>query len=65
MDTFLYGAALYEEYVPEDRLGKDVQLMERTGIGVVRVGESTWSPWEPEDGRVEFGAHSPWPPSQM
>jgi beta-galactosidase len=54
MDTFLYGAAFYEEYMPEDRLEKDVQLMEQAGITVVRVGESTWSLWEPEDGRFEF-----------
>ncbi len=54
MDTVLYGAAFYEEYMPEDRLEKDVQLMEKAGITVVRVGESTWSLWEPEDGRFEF-----------
>jgi beta-galactosidase len=54
MDSFLYGAAFYEEYMPEDRLEKDVELMERAGINVVRVGESTWSLWEPEDGRFEF-----------
>ena len=54
MDTFLYGAAFYEEYMPEDRLEKDVQLMERAGLNVVRVGESTWSLWEPEDGRFDF-----------
>ena len=54
MDSFLYGAAFYEEYMPEDRLEKDVQLMEQAGINVVRVGESTWSLWEPEDGRFEF-----------
>ncbi|MEO8659895.1 MAG: beta-galactosidase [Bryobacteraceae bacterium] len=54
MDTFLYGAAFYEEYMPEERLEKDVQLMKDAGINVVRVGESTWSLWEPEDGRFEF-----------
>ncbi len=54
MDTFLYGAAFYEEYMPEDRLERDVQLMQQAGINVVRVGESTWSSWEPEDGRFEF-----------
>jgi beta-galactosidase len=54
MDTFLYGAAFYEEYMPQDRLDKDVQMMEQSGINVVRVGESTWSKWEPEDGRFEF-----------
>ena len=54
MNAFLYGAAFYEEYMPEDRLEKDVQLMQQAGINVVRVGESTWSLWEPEDGRFEF-----------
>jgi beta-galactosidase len=54
MDTFLYGAAFYEEYMPQDRLEKDVELMEQAGINVVRMGESTWSLWEPEDGRFEF-----------
>src|SRR5579863_7844006 len=54
MDTFLYGAAFYEEYMPEDRLEKDVELMQEAGINVVRVGESTWSLWEPQDGRFEF-----------
>jgi beta-galactosidase len=54
MDTFLYGAAFYEEYMPQDRLEKDVEMMEKAGINVVRVGESTWSMWEPEDGRFEF-----------
>ena len=53
MDTFLYGAAFYEEYMPEDRLDRDVELMQQAGINVVRVGESTWSVWEPEDGRFE------------
>jgi beta-galactosidase len=54
MDTFLYGAAFYEEYMPEDRLDQDVQLMQQAGINVVRVGESTWSSWEPRDGQFEF-----------
>jgi beta-galactosidase len=54
MDTVLYGASFYEEYMPEDRLDKDVQLMEQAGLSVVRVGESTWSVWEPQDGQFEF-----------
>ena len=28
--------------------------MQKAGISVVRVGESTWSSWEPRDGRFEF-----------
>lgn len=54
MDTVLYGAAYYHEYMPYDRLEQDVQLMQQAGINVVRVGESSWGLWEPEDGRFEF-----------
>lgn len=47
----LYGAAYYHEYMPYDRLDKDVALMKQAGLSVVRMGESTWSLWEPQDGR--------------
>ena len=53
----LYGAAYYNEYMPGDqnaRLDKDVSLMKAAGLNVVRMGESTWSLWEPEDGRFEY-----------
>ena len=52
--TVLYGVAYYHEYMPYDRLEKDVQLMQDAGISVVRLGESTWSLFEPEEGRFEF-----------
>ncbi|HVZ84842.1 MAG TPA: beta-galactosidase [Terracidiphilus sp.] len=55
--TVLYGAAYYNEYMPGDqnaRLEKDVALMKAAGINVVRMGESTWSLWEPEDGHFEY-----------
>ena len=55
--TVLYGAAYYNEYMPGDRnarLDKDVALMKAAGINVVRMGESTWSLWEPEDGRFDY-----------
>ena len=52
--TILYGAAYYHEYMPHDRLDKDVAMMKAAGISVVRMGESTWSLWEPEDGRFEY-----------
>ncbi|MGA2169546.1 MAG: beta-galactosidase [Terracidiphilus sp.] len=58
--TVLYGAAYYNEYMPGDdadhaaRLDKDVALMRAAGLNVVRMGESTWSLWEPEDGRFEY-----------
>jgi beta-galactosidase len=53
-DTVLYGAAYYHEYMPYERLGKDVELMKRAGISVVRVGESTWTSWEPREGEFRF-----------
>jgi len=54
METILYGVAYYPEYMPRDRLDKDVELMQKAGITVVRVGESTWSSWEPRDGDFQF-----------
>src|SRR5580658_1347092 len=54
MDTVLYGAAYYSEYMPYERLDKDVQLMQQAGINVVRLGESSWGLWEPQDGRFEY-----------
>jgi beta-galactosidase len=54
-DTILYGAAYYHEYMPYERLEKDILLMRRAGINVVRVGESTWTSWEPREGEFEFG----------
>lgn len=56
--TILYGAAYYNEYLPTDlqpgRLEEDVALMKSAGISVVRMGESTWSLWEPTDGHFEY-----------
>ena len=57
-DTILYGTAYYNEYTPspiaDGRLEKDIALMRKAGINVVRLGESTWATWEPEDGRIRF-----------
>lgn len=54
LNTVLYGVAYYPEYMPYDRVDKDVELMQKAGISVVRVGESTWSNWEPRDGEFQF-----------
>lgn len=54
MDTVLYGVAYYPEYMPYDRLDKDVELMQQAGLTVVRMGESSWGLWEPEDGKFEY-----------
>jgi len=56
----LYGAAYYNEYMPGDdadhaaRLVKDVELMKAADLSVVRMGESTWSLWEPQDGQFDY-----------
>jgi beta-galactosidase len=54
MSTILYGAAFYPEYMPYERLETDVDLMQKAGLTVVRVGESTWSSWEPREGEFQF-----------
>ncbi|WP_225753397.1 beta-galactosidase [Actinotalea sp. Marseille-Q4924] len=46
----LFGAAYYHEYQPSPRLEEDLDLMQQAGFTVIRVGESTWSTWEPDDG---------------
>ncbi|WP_291101199.1 MULTISPECIES: beta-galactosidase [unclassified Flavobacterium] len=54
MDKLLYGVAYYDEYMPYDRLDKDVKMMKEAGINVVRIAESTWSTVEPQDGVFDF-----------
>ena len=54
MDKLLYGAAYYDEYMPCDRLEKDVEMMKEAGINVVRIAESTWSTCEPQPGVFDF-----------
>jgi beta-galactosidase len=53
-DTILYGASYYPEYMPYERVDKDIELMKRANLSVVRLGESTWSSWEPQDGEFQF-----------
>jgi beta-galactosidase len=54
MNTVLYGVSYYPEYMPTDRLDKDVEMMRQAGITVVRVGESSWGKWEPREGEFDF-----------
>jgi beta-galactosidase len=53
-DRVLFGAAYYHEYQPSPRLDADLDLMVEAGFSVIRVGESVWSTWEPEDGRFDL-----------
>lgn len=50
----LFGVAYYLEYMPYDRLEKDIQMMKDAGMNVVRIAESTWSTLEPIDGVFDF-----------
>jgi beta-galactosidase len=54
-ETILYGASYYWEYMPYERLEKDVDLMAKAGINFVRVGESSWGLLETADGVFDFG----------
>jgi beta-galactosidase len=54
MDRIGFGAAYYAEYQRRPDLQADFDLMAKAGFSVIRVGESVWSTWEPEDGRFEL-----------
>ena len=45
----LYGAAYYNEYHQTERLDKDFELMRAAGVSVIRVGESVWAKWQPNE----------------
>lgn len=53
-DKLYYGAAYYDEYMPESRVDEDMRLMKEAGMNVIRIAESTWSTWEPQDGLFDF-----------
>lgn len=50
----LFGVAYYFEYLPYDRIDQDIKMMQEAKINVVRIGESTWSTYEPQDGVFDF-----------
>ncbi|MCI8462367.1 MAG: beta-galactosidase [Lachnospiraceae bacterium] len=54
MEELLYGAAYYDEYMPFERLEKDVKMLKQANMNLVRIAESTWSTLEPEDGVFDF-----------
>ena len=53
-DHLLFGAAYYSEYLPYDRVEKDMEMMEKAGMNVIRIAESTWSTLEPQEGVYDF-----------
>ncbi len=56
MDKLLFGAAYYREYLPMERLHEDIKLMKEAGINYVRIAESTWSTFEPQEGEFDFSS---------
>ncbi|GKQ38769.1 beta-galactosidase [Streptomyces sp. A012304] len=58
----LFGAAYYHEYTPaydpdlrsDERLKTDLDLMAEANFTVIRVGESVWSTWEPQNGTFDL-----------
>jgi beta-galactosidase len=58
----LFGAAYYHEYTPaydpelrpDEQLKTDLDLMAEANFTVIRVGESVWSTWEPDNGRFDL-----------
>lgn len=50
----LYGAAYYDEYMPYERLEKDMEMLKAAGMNVIRIAESTWATMEPEEGIYDF-----------
>ena len=53
-NEFLYGCAYYPEYMPYERIDEDFALMQKAGMNVVRIAESTWSTLEPREGLYTF-----------
>ena len=53
-EHLLFGAAYYSEYLPYDRVEKDMEMMEAAGMNTIRIAESTWSTLEPQEGVFDF-----------
>lgn len=53
-DQIFFGSAYYREYLPYERLDQDIALMKKAHFNYVRIGESTWSTYEPVDGKFDF-----------
>lgn len=53
-EKVLFGAAYYDEYLPYDRIETDMEMMKKANMNVIRIAESTWSTWEPQEGVFDF-----------
>lgn len=53
-NELLFGTAYYPEYMPYERIEKDLDMMKQIGMNVVRIAESTWSTIESQEGIFDF-----------
>ena len=53
-DRLWMGTSWYPEQWPESRWSKDLALMKKAGVNVVRVGEFAWSRLEPTEGDYQL-----------
>lgn len=53
-EKLFFGAAYYDEYLPYDRIETDMEMMKKANMNVIRIAESTWSTWEPQEGVFDF-----------
>ena len=50
----MFGVAYYDEYMPYERLDKDMQMIKAANMNVIRIAESTWGTMEPRPGEFDF-----------
>ena len=50
----LFGVAYYDEYMPYERLEKDMQMIKAANMNTIRIAESTWGTMEPSPGNFDF-----------
>lgn len=50
----LFGAAYYPEDWPESERPKDIEMMKKAGMNVMRFGEFAWHNMEPREGEFDF-----------
>ena len=50
----MLGAAYYPEAWPESEQTRDIAMMQKAGITVVRIGEFAWHKMEPREGEYDF-----------
>ena len=53
-EKFFYGVCYYPEAWDPGRHESDIDRIAEAGFNFVRMGESAWSFWEPEEGRFQF-----------